>query len=55
MALLKKTLPDLKQVEQTGDMTITQTVINAQPEATVEEWVSQHGSSGDHSQGHKPH
>lgn len=55
LALLRKTLPDLKSIEQTGTMAITQTVINAQPEQSAEEWVNQHASSGNHSQARKPH
>lgn len=54
--LLKKRLPDLKAIEHTGEVNQIHSVINAQPEQSVDEWQKQlTTSSGDHSQDHKPH
>lgn len=44
MGLLKKVLPDLKSIENTGSLEIVQSVINAQPELTTEEWQDKHES-----------
>lgn len=38
--LLRKTLPDLKAIEHTGE--ITQNVVSAKP-MTAEEWAAEHG------------
>lgn len=50
MELASKYIP--KQIEAEVEKTIIKTVINAQPEMTVDEWQK---SSGNHSQDHKPH
>ena len=54
--LLNKVIPDLKAIEQTGTMDVRNTVINAQPEASKDEWVSQFKPlSGDRKPDRKPH
>jgi hypothetical protein len=55
LRLLGKLLPDLKAVEQTGEVTRTVTVINAQPESTAEEWEQKHKLSGNPNPAPKPH
>lgn len=44
-----------QEVQQKVTGEITQTVINAQPELSAEEWQRKHAPSGDRSQDHKPH
>jgi len=55
LSLIKKYLPDMKLIEQTGEVTVRQTVINAQPDEDTESWQKKYGQSGDHSEAHKPH
>lgn len=44
---------DRKDLNVDGE--IRNTVINAQPAQTTDEWQSKHGSSGNHNQAHKLH
>ena len=54
--LLSKVAPDLRSVEHSGDSTVCHTVINAQPEMSIEEWQKEHQKLfGDHSPDPKPH
>lgn len=55
LKLIGKILPDLKAVEQSGSVEWKQSVINAQPDETADEWVNNHASSGVRSQDRKPH
>ena len=56
LRLLQKRLPDLKAIEHTGEVNQIHSVINAEPEKSVDEWQKQlTTSSGDHNPDHKPH